>query len=629
MKKMKNILFPALSLLLIVGITFSFLSCEDEKEILIDNGKIVTEESMSFPSGGGLKEITIESDLEFSSIKYNVSETAKSWCSVVPKEDKLFIQINSNRSYDEERLAILTLYTTSGLRQDIVIKQSKFSLPAEDGFDPLTIFTDLSCSEIKTGVTNEDIINIPEAFYKDIATGLRAGNYEDKEFRIQSYRPYQTPKVSAARTKTLHTWGILDNVTGIYVALPGEEVCILVGDTHGQEVKLRVQDYASSWGGKTYTLESGLNVITPETMGLCYILIHQDEYIPLNPKTDAEKTEINSKTVNIHFVTGNVNGYYDVTKNKAEDSPALLAKAKYSYFDIKGTYCQLVWYTDDFEEANTDLSETIKRLDRLVELEIDFAGFFKYGKAYSTRMFFMPSTTGGGNPNATVERVIFPRSYSNFFANPNDQTFKSHVWGLAHEVGHCSQANPGMRWGGMGEVGNNMFSMYVMTQLFGYENSNMLVQGYYEKAKTLLLDTDLAHADPSITGSKHFERLVPFWQIQLYMAEVKGYKDFYRDLYEHYRVTPDVGTTFQSSGPLQMDYIRNVCNLSETNMLDFFEKWGFLKPIDVVISDYGDRKLTITQQDVDDLIAEIEAKNYEKPAKDITTIRDDNFNDFK
>lgn len=626
---MKNkVRISVLVQVLIAFLVISASSCEDEKEIFIDNGKIVTKESLEFPSGGGLEELIVETDLEFSSLKYTVSATGEGWCTVTARDNKFFIEANSNRDPDKERLTIITLYTSKGLRQDISVKQSKFTLPEEGSFDPLTIFTDLSCSELKAGITEEDIIKIPEALYKDIATGIKAGTYENKEYRIQSYRPYQTPKVSAARTKTLHTWGILDNVTGIYVGDPEEEICVLVGDTHGQEVKLRVQDFEQSWGGSTTTLKTGLNIIKPGR-GLCYILIHNDDYIPLNPETEAEKETIKSRSVNIHFAIGNVNGYYDVAKNKSEDSGNLIANAGYSFFDIKGKYGQLVWYTEDFKAANTDLAETIKWLDRLVELEIDFSGFFKYGKSYSTRMFFMPSASGGGNPNATIERVIFPRSYKGFFATPTEETFKSYIWGLAHEVGHCSQSNPGMRWGGMGEVGNNMFSMYVETQIYGYEASRLLAEGYYEKARTAIIDANLAHADLSIAGSKHFERLVPFWQVQLYMSEVKGYDDFNRDLYEHYRVTPDVGTTFESSGPLQLDYVRNVCNLSKVNMLDFFRKWGFLTPIDVVVSDYGDRKLKITQQDIDELVAEIEARNYEKPTKDITLIRDDNFNDFK
>ena len=422
------------------------------------------------------------------------------------------------------------------------------SLNYNSKFDPLTIFTDLSCSELKSGITDRQISQIPDVLYKNIAAKLKADNYPDKEFRIQTFRPYQTPKVSASRTKTLHTWGILDNMTGIYVENPEDEICILVGDTHGQEVKLRVQDYSQPWGRKTFALKTGMNLIKTG-VGLCYILIFRDEYIPLNPENDDQKAEIEAQSVNIHFVTGHINTYYDIAKNKGEDSQSLLEKAKYPYFDVKGKYSHLVWYTEDFKEANTDFSKTIERLDQLVGLEIDFAGFYKYGKPYSTRMLFMPSTNGGGNPNATVERVIFPRAYKDFFSDPNSETFLKRLWGLAHEVGHCCQSNPGMRWGGMGEVGNNMFSMYVKTQLFGYEKSNMLVEGYYEKAKSLILDTNIAHADLSIMN-KHFERLVPFWQLHLYTSEVLGYKDLYRDLYEHYRSNPDVGTTFESSGQI-------------------------------------------------------------------------------
>lgn len=496
-----------------------------------------------------------------------------------------------------------------------------------DAFDPLTIFTDPSCTELKTGITSKKISKISDALYKDIAMKLNSDNYPDKEYRIQSYRPYQTPKVSAARTKTLHTWGILDNITGIYVENPDDEICILVGETHGLELKLRTQDFSKPWGKNTVSLKTGLNKVKPGD-GLCYILIFQDEYIPLNPETDSEKAEIESKSVKIHFVTGKVNGYYDIEKNKSEDAETLLSKSKYPYFDVKGKYSQLVWYTEDFREFGTDFSKTIESLDQLVGMEIDFSGFFKYDKPFSTRMLFMPSTNGKGNPNATLERVIFPRAYKNFFANPSADTFLNRIWGMAHEVGHCSQSNPGMRWGGMGEVGNNMFSMYVKTQLFGYEKSNMLVEGYYEKAKALILDKALAHADPSI-HSKHFERLVPFWQLHLYTAEALGYKDLYRDLYQHYRTTPNVGTTFESSGPLQLDFVRNVCHLSKTNLIDFFQKWGFLTPIDTVVNDYGGRVLKITQQDVDALIAEIEAAGYPKPSKDVTKICDDNFMQFK
>lgn len=494
-------------------------------------------------------------------------------------------------------------------------------------FNTLAIFTDESCSQIKEGVTAKQIKKISSSFHKELATKIFDGTYDDAEYRIQSYRSYQTPKVSAARTKTMHTWGILDNVTGMFVDNPDKDLIILVGDTKGLNVKLRIQDFAKGWGGQTVELKTGLNRVKPETAGLCYIIIHQDEYIPLNPTNEDDEKAIDNSLVNIHFIGGKVNGYYDSAKNTAADSNKLIANAEYPYFDVKGKYSQLVWYSEDFKDANTDLHKTISYLDQLVAMEIDFSGFFKYGKPFSTRMFFMPSANGKGNPNATIERVIFPRAYKNFFASPSEETLLSRIWGMAHEVGHCTQSNPGMRWGGMGEVGNNMFSMFIKTQMFGYEKSNMLVEGYYEKATELILDKEIAHADKSIS-SKHFERLVPFWQLHLFTTKVLGYEDLYRDLYEHYRTTPNVGTTFESSGPLQLDFVRNVCNLSKTNLLDFFDKWGFLKPIDVVVNDYGNRVLKISQYDIDNLRQEIESKNYPTPAQDITKIRDDNFYQF-
>ena len=33
-------------------------------------------------------------------------------------------------------------------------------------------------------------------------------------------------------------------------------------------------------------------------------------------------------------------------------------------------------------------------------------------------------------------------------------------WGFSHEVGHVLQMRPQMNWGGLGEVSNNLFSLY-------------------------------------------------------------------------------------------------------------------------------------------------------------------------
>lgn len=632
MKKLKiakNEFLKLFKSMLSFCLLLTLMSCGDDVEKFeeIDNGQIIVEESMTFPSGGGKQELAVETKgLELIDLDVTMSKNAENWASVTKGETGLTVTLEFNEG--ASRTTILSLSSKKGLRKDVTITQKAFEITGEY---PENIFTDASCSALKEGVTDEDIIAISSAFYKKIAIGIKEGTYEDAEFRIQKYRPYQSQDKSAERTKTMHTWGWLDNITGIYADNTETELTILVGNTHGQVVNLMVKSYPASDEFSTYELKEGLNKIKPERVGLCYIMIQQDDYLPLFAVTDAEKKAmeiVEEKSVNIHFVTGVVNGYYSYDMHTAADSERLRENIKYDFFDVKGKYVHITWYSEDFIEAKTDFAQTVASFDKLIKLELEHAGFLKYGEGFSTRMHLRSTSSGTGNPNATKKEARFPRNYKDVFTNATEENMKSRIWGLAHEVGHATQTNPAMRWGGLGEVGNNMFSMHVTTSWFGFGQSNLLREGYYDKARVLIVDKKLPYADLDIVGSKHMERLVPLWQVNLYFKS-QGYDDFYKDLYEHFRKTPDVGTTFKNSGPLQLDYVRQVCKIGKVNLIEFFEKWGFLTPVDITVKDYGDRIMKITQDDVDKLKAEIEALNLPKPSKDVTLIQDDNYESYK
>ena len=111
--------------------------------------------------------------------------------------------------------------------------------------------------------------------------------------------------------------------------------------------------------------------------------------------------------------------------------------------------------------------------------------------------------------------------------------------------------------------------------------------------------------------------------------DVLGKEDFYRDLHEHYRVTPDLDTTVDTQGILQLDFVRQVCNLAKVDLLDFFEKWGFLRPVDIVMNDYGDKHFTVTDEQIQALKKEIEKKGYPKAPENLYLITDENVNDYK
>ena len=65
------------------------------------------------------------------------------------------------------------------------------------------------------------------------------------------------------------------------------------------------------------------------------------------------------------------------------------------------------------------------------------------------------------------------------------------------------------------------------------------------------------------------------------------------------------------------------------DLLDFFEKWGFLRPVDLVMNDYGDKHFTVTDEQIQALKKEIEAKGYTKAPENLYLITDENVNDYK
>ena len=56
----------------------------------------------------------------------------------------------------------------------------------------LTVFKDITCSELKPDVTDEKINNLPNEYFIHIAKVLKNGSYDEweKEFRIRNYNSY-------------------------------------------------------------------------------------------------------------------------------------------------------------------------------------------------------------------------------------------------------------------------------------------------------------------------------------------------------------------------------------------------------------------------------------------------------
>jgi len=476
--------------------------------------------------------------------------------------------------------------------------EMEFFQKNNENFNYLRIFTDETCTVLRDTVTENTINSINNKFFKQLATDIFKGTYAT-EFRVQEYKSWQHPDIMAKINKT-STYGLRDNPTGIY-AQTGEEIMIFAADMEGQSLSVLIQESGKKLDGTSYPLSKGMNKIKAKNPGLLYIMYYTETG--------------NEKPVKINIASGTINGYFDKTKHKKEDWARLLDAATYADFDVVGKYAILTFRTEAFKQYTPDGLALIEKYDDLVYQQQDFMGLVKYNKMYKNKAHFLVVDDGymysGGyhtGYHADTQKEIL---------NP-DILGTTAVWGPAHELGHTHQTRPGLRWAGMAEVTNNIHSLYIQT-LWG-NPSRQITDNRYNTGFNSTIVNGLALNDESDV----FCRLIPFWQLKLYVMDVLKKEDFYKDIYEFMRVNPDVSTNNSDQGLSQLQFVKVACDIAQLDLTEFFEIWGFLKPIDKTLDDYGTYHFTITQAEIDAVKAEIAAKGYPKPAHNLQYITDEN-----
>ena len=533
---------------------------------------------------------------------------------------------------------------TKSYQDRVSCAEMEFFQASEYKFDPSNYFADEMGLQLKEGVTEKQLNQLPNNYLRQLGLALLAGDY-DTSYRLAEYRPYQDPAVMAKVNKT-SKYCQRDNPTGIYASV-GDKLAVFVGPIYqGGHIYLNIQNLNNGYNSqKTYELYEGYNEVEMENSGLIYIFNHTEDDIPLSEEdaTDAQKAIIRDKTVQIHFAHGKVQGYFDVRKNKEEDWPAIRDNAPYQDIDVIGRRALITWRVEDFKKYDTEITRSIENFDRLVALEQEFMGLEKYtDKQFNNRMHFCIDYQAA-SPNASDYRTVY--NDGDYYAEPfcDPDRFAARCWGPAHEAGHCNQTRPGLKWAGLTEVTNNIMSLYVQTQLG--QPCKLLVDGctpkdeegnslgtfasIYEGAAKLIVEGKRPHSLPGVKNIVRETQLVPFWQLKLYMVDVLGKKDFYHDLYEYFRTHESPSERGQNAGLDQLDFVRQVCAISRLNMLDFFEKWGFLYPVNTTLNDYGNKDFVITQEQIDALKEEIEAKIYAMPHANVHEITEDNLNSYK
>jgi hypothetical protein len=204
---------------------------------------------------------------------------------------------------------------------------------------------------------------------------------------------------------------------------------------------------------------------------------------------------------------------------------------------------------------------------------------------------------------------------------------KRDSWGIAHEMGHVNQVRNSLKWVGTSEVTNNICSAYVQ---WTYNNFTVLgnrtsTHGYNAAMRDLMA-RGCSHVLVGSWDAAYYLKVVPFWQLYLYFTEIKGMTDFYPRIYEISRNYPDAKNVSNEEAMLR--FCELVSDITKTDMTEFFERWGFMKPVDGVwFSDYGARQIFITQERIDKARAHM--SQYPKPTQPIHFISEANMELFR
>lgn len=472
----------------------------------------------------------------------------------------------------------------------------------------LTVFTDLSCSELKEGVTENAIEALPPYFGK-IARAIRDNTYTDyeKEFRIQEYKPYSNT-VEWAEKLMIKKYTVLDNPTGINVK-EGDELLILVGDTYGNAISLQNVGESGNDGekqtdafGDSYFLEPGINKITIKKTGMLFVIYQTDLTSP------------NAKPIKIHIPLdcGSVAGYWDLEKHQTNEKyEEFIGKSSYKYFCVRGKRMMFYFHRDKMKATvPKDILSAINLWDDMVGYQHELMGLEGiYPEQMNNHVFAISPETG--YMWQSDYRVAFVYTYlNNILLKDNVMAAKDNAWGPAHEIGHIHQKT--INWPSSSESSNNLFSNYTLYKLGKYCSRGQSLD-YLATCRFVNGDAWYNMGDATHQSESTEIHMRMNWQLWNYYHRCGHKKDFWPEMFKYLR---QEGNRIVESDPGegQMKFAKAACKIANQDLTEFFEMWGFFEPVDnVSYSQYGTWNYNVTQEMIDETKAYM-AQFPSKPA---------------
>ncbi len=437
----------------------------------------------------------------------------------------------------------------------------------------LKVFKDITCTEVKEGVTEQDIQALGDNFFIDLARAIQHNAYSEweKDFRIREYEAYSEPAKWAEKLITKR-YSNLDNLTGIAVE-KDDEVVVLVGDTHGHDVSIQcigeektsfLEDHEypqTAASGDYYILKSGINKLKMKNRGQLFVMYNCD----LTSHPEPIK-------IHIPIGSGKVSGFFDLAEHKTDMKYAeLLSKATDKYFGIRGDKIILYFHREKLQEVvKNEILSAIHLWNDIIGWEQELMGIEDVRPNLFNNHIFAISPEGA-YMWASEDRIAFVYTkLGDILLKENVMEEKDNVWGPAHEIGHIHQG--AINWASCTESSNNIFSNYVLYKLGKYCSRGVeiskLAESYLLKQPWPLLGT-ATHKNEDTELHMRMQ-----WQLWNYFHRLGNMPDFFPKLFKYLRDNP---LTYASPGTAQMQYAKAVCTVANMDMTEFFDRWGFFR----------------------------------------------------
>ena len=461
-----------------------------------------------------------------------------------------------------------------------------------------------------------------------VATDAKTGystSYE-KFFRIADYRVYSNYQKMAENKYCgqSNAYGKLSNPTGI-VANAGDILYIYVDQAPSADCTLQIEACPTSGvpgqhqTGATQNLQAGLNVVRYSDQQQLYLFYQLD-----NP----DKYLANYPDIRIHIEGGQLNGYWDATRDMTNQDWKLMQEAgllhKSPVINLKTKHLVFAMQTDGvinaIKKAHTqarDAEEDVEKLMRVWDMipanEEYYQGldalegrYNNIWNCFSVDYNYMFATTYGTYYHENTLPTIM-----NYYAmtHQDEGNEGGGMWGPSHEMGHNHQGAICLI--GTTEASNNLFS-----------NINVFEQG----VSTTRYKSPVGNFAEFNAGKCWNSRDITistrmFFQLYLYFHVLHNDDTFYQRLFQEMRKDP-INTHgdgwdnslvsgenkggYRSLGRLDyLKFAKKVCDVAQADLSEFFESYGMFVPEDkFFVGDYNNYFVTTTQKDID------EAKAY-------------------